>query len=259
MKKSKWKAKPVQNQKSASKRTTLNKLIATAPTLAKKWEIALHGGQPPTPIQRLPSEAFALSTPSAHGPEWQAQAIEQVKEKFVGLLFPALMKDDPTPFEELVEAMAYRRKTEVSIEEFIRRQEQHRRKKPAKKEIGRRFRLALLNLHPDDLLNIQTVKAALEKVEREFSKWHGFDFTLFADDSAIYATMKELNLRLLRPGDAARWTCAGKIVRMLQIQTDGTPKETGMTLKQVEALGSYTCETNFRNGTISQTASLTTV
>jgi hypothetical protein len=43
---------------------------------------------------------------------------------------------------------------------------------------------------------------------------------------------------------------------MLQIQADGTPKETGMTLKQIEALGGYTSETNFRNGTISQVASL---
>lgn len=41
-----------------AKRVTLNKQIANAPTHAKKWEVALHGGPPPTAIQRLPLEAF---------------------------------------------------------------------------------------------------------------------------------------------------------------------------------------------------------
>lgn len=234
-------------------RLTVNKQIAAAPTHAKKWEYALHGGKPPTSIQRLPSEAFGLQRPSAHGVEWQAKAIEQAKQRFADLLFPALMKDDPKPFEELLEAMARRRKSEVSLDEFIRRQERARHQKPSKKEIGRRLRLALLDLQPDDLLNIRTVKAALARVEQAFQKWHGFDFSLAPDDSKIYAVMKELNLRFLQPGDAARWICGGKVVRLLQVQSDGTAKDSGMTLKQVEGLSSYVCQRNFQNGTTSQT------
>src|ERR1041384_8123791 len=98
MKKPKSKTKLAKEQKSTTKRMTLNKLIASAPTLAKKWETALHGGKPPTTIQRLPSEAFGLDTYSPHGSEWQAWAINQLKQKFTDLLFPALMKDDPEPF-----------------------------------------------------------------------------------------------------------------------------------------------------------------
>jgi hypothetical protein len=226
-------------------RITLNKLIASAPTHAKKWEIALHGGTPPTSIQQLPTEAFGLSFPSPHGQEWQSNAIEQLKQKFANLLFPALLKDDTRPFEELIEAMRKRRKANVSIDEFIRRQAHQRKIKPAKKEVGRRLRLALLNLHPDDLFNIQTVKAALAKVEAAFEEWHGFDFSLAADDSKIYKVMKELKLRFLRPGDEARWIHGGKVVRTLQIQADGTKKETGMTREEVAALKSSRCQMNF--------------
>src|SRR5207244_1040839 len=157
-----------EDQMEKTKRVTLNKQIAKAPTRARKWEVALHGGPPPTAIQRLPSEAFGLSTPSLHGAEWQSRAIEQLKGKFADLLFPALMRDDARPFEELIAAMAARRKVEVSLEEFVRRQQDLRKVRPSKKEIGRRLRLALLSLNPDDLLNIRTVKAALAKVERAF-------------------------------------------------------------------------------------------
>ena len=155
------------------------------------------------------------------------------------------MRDDPRPFEELIEAMAKRRRTEVSFEEFVRRQEVERKKKPSKKEIGRRLRLALLNLNPDDLLNIRTVKAALAKVERAFQEWHGFDFSLTPDDSKIYAVMKELNLRFLLPGDAARWIYGGKVVRVMEVQPDGTVKEKGLTTAQAEKLPCYRCERNF--------------
>jgi hypothetical protein len=227
------------------KRVTLNKQIANAPTLAKKWEVALHGGPPPTAIQRLPSEAFGLDRPSPHGPEWQAKAIEQLKQRFADLLLPSLMRDDPRPFEELIEAMAKRRRTIVSLEEFVRRQELERKKRPSKKEVSRRLRLALINLDPDDLVNIRTVKAALAKVEKAFQEWHGFDFSLAPDDSKIYAVMKELNLRFLRPGDAARWICNGKVVRVMEVQADGKVSEKGLTAAQVRKLPCSRRETNF--------------
>ena len=258
MKKPKLKANTAKEQKRTAKRITLNKLIAGAPTLAEKWEIALQGGKSPTAIQRLPFEAIGLAMPSPHGAEWQAQAIAQTKKKFVDIFFPALMKDDPKPFEELIQAMAYRRKTTVSLDEFIRRKNQQRKIKPTKKEIGRRFRLALINLKPDELLNIKTVKAALAKEELRLSDFYqNFDSSLYCDDSAIYAAMKELNLRFFRPGDAARWTCGGKVIRILEILPDGTPRVSGMKLEQVEALPGYTCEKSFPNGMTSQVSGMT--
>jgi hypothetical protein len=227
------------------KRITLNKQIAGAPTLAKKWEMALHGGLPPTAIQRLPSETYGLGAPSPHGEKWRLGAIEQLKQRFVDLLLPALIRDDPRPFEELIEAMAKRRRCEVSVDEFIRRQEKARKVRPTKKEVGRRLRLALINLGPDDLLNIRTVKSALAKVERAFQEWHGFDFSLAPDDSKIYAVMKELNLRFLRPGDAARWIYNGKVVRVMEVQSDGKVREKGLTAAQVRELPCSRRETNF--------------
>lgn len=225
-----------------AKRITLNKQIASAPTLAKKWEVALHGGPPPTAIQRLPSEAFGLGAPSAHGEKWRLGAIEQLKQRFVNLLLPALMRDDPRPFEELIEAMAKRRRCEVSFDEFVRRQDKARKVRPTKKEVGRRLRLALLGLRPDDLLNMRTVKAALGKVERAFQEWHGFDFSLAPDDAKIYAVMKQLKLTFLQPGYRARWISGGKIVRRLEIRADGTPKVSGLTLSELEALGGHLCQ-----------------
>ena len=112
--------------------------------------------------------------------------------------------------------------------------------KPSKKEIGRRFRLALLSLNPDELLNIQTVKVALQKEEGCYD-----DCRLFFDDSKIYAGMKELKIRFLQPGDVASWICNGKVVRVLRIQPDGTPKESGMTLKEVSSLKNKSIRTNF--------------
>jgi hypothetical protein len=233
-------------------RQTLNKHIASAPTLADKWEVAIHGGKPPSAIQKLPAQAFRINNPAlSHGPEWNTKVMQQLKKKFVDLLLPALIKDDPRPFEELLEAMAYRRKTTVSLDEFIRRREKQKKKKPSKKEIGRKFRLALISLKPDDLLNINTVKEAIAKRE-SWESWEddGKDknVSFYHDDSALYATMKELNLRFLQPGDKARWTRDGKVIRTLEIMPDGSVKNSKMTRVQVEALSYYTCETNFPNG-----------
>ena len=252
MKKAKFNAG---NQNEKRKRTTLNKLIASAASRADKWNIALLGGKPRTEIQNLPFFVFGLQNPSPHGEEWRLQTIEVWKKKFADLFFPALMKDDPRPFEELLEAMAHRRKTTFPIDEFVRRMNKERYGRPTKKEMGRRFRLALLSLTPDELLNIKTVKEALEKDEKRFQDFYlNFDFRYYADDSAIYAAMKELNLRFLQPGDRARWTCGGKVVRMLEILPDGTAKESGMTLKELQKLPAHNSETNFRNAATSPVA-----
>src|SRR5580658_8578296 len=105
MKTSEPKAKPIKGNKSKHERNTLGKLIANAPTRAAKWEIALHGDLPPTKIQMLAAQAVHWrSTEKLE--DWQVKAKERLKQDFADLLFPALVKDDPTPFNELLEAMA---------------------------------------------------------------------------------------------------------------------------------------------------------
>lgn len=243
MKKAKFKNKPGNKPKETRKRNTLNKQIAAAPTHAKKWHIALLGGKPRTEIQNLALFVGGLQPPCPFGEEWLSQAIKNWKRKFADLFFPALVKNDIQPFEELIQAMADRRRSELTPEKLLQLQKQQKSRlllKPSKKEIGRRFRLALLSLNPDELLNIQTVKAALQKVEAHYN-----DYSLFFDDSKIYAVMKELKIRFLQPGDAASWIHNGKVVRELRIQPDGTPKESGMTLKAVSSLENKTTVTNF--------------
>jgi hypothetical protein len=60
--------------------------------------------------------------------------------------------------------------------------------------------------------------------------------------------MKELNLRILRPGDAAWWIYNGKVVRAMDVQTDGTVKVKGLTAAQVEKLPCYRCQRRFWAG-----------
>jgi hypothetical protein len=232
------------NQKEKRKRTTLNKLIAVAPSRADKWNIALLDGKPRTEIQNLPLFVAALKPPCPFGEEWLLQAIKNWKQKFADLFFSALIKNDIQPFEELIRAMADRRRLELTPEKLLRLQKQQKIQpplKPSKKEIGRRLRLALLSLKPDELLNIQTVTVALQKEEGCYND----DCRLYFDDSKIYAAMKELKIRFLRPGDEASWIHNGKVVRELRIQPDGTPKESGMTLNEVSALENKTTVTNF--------------
>ena len=217
-------------------RLTLNKRIASAPTHAGKWEVALHGGSPPTAIQRLVSEAFGLVAPSPHGAEWQAKALAQVKLRFADLLLPALMKDDPRPFEELIQAMAFRRKTEVSGDEFIRRQKQNLTKQPSKKELGRRLRLAILNLQPDDLTSMRTVLRFLDGLQISYS-----------DESHVRRVMRELDVHLLKPGDSVYFGLSEfdlntgvpkkwQWVRKMLVARNGTVTNRGMSRKEYDDL-----------------------
>jgi hypothetical protein len=82
---------------------------------------------------------------------------------------------------------------------------------------------------------------------RGFEEWLGFDCPLFSDDSRIYAVMKDLKIRFLKPGDVAVWRAigSGKILRVLRIQPDGTPKDSCMTRNEVLSLKNKIIETNF--------------
>lgn len=181
-------------------------------------------------------QAFGLQNPTPHGVEWQQKAIEQAKQRFADLLFPALMKDEPQPFEELLAAMAHRRRTTVSLDEFVRRQKQASTMKPSKKEMGRRLRLALLDLSPDDLTSIRGVLNFLARFKAEYS-----------DESHVRRVMRELDIRLLKPGDTVffyfsvvdrrtgqpkEWHCVRKII----VGKSGTATNYGMSRKEYDEL-----------------------
>jgi hypothetical protein len=217
-------------------RLTLNKQIAAAPTRAQKWEIALHGGKPPTAIQQLPFQVIGLATPSPFGADWQTKAIEQAKKRFAELLFPALMKDDPRPFEELIQAMARRRKTTVSLDEFVRRKQLQQKMKPTKKEAGRKLRLAILNLKPDDLTSMPAALKFLDSRNVEYS-----------DESHVRRVMREMDIHLLKPGDTVyfgfskinlqtgapeKWMCLRKLI----VGKRGEAKNLGMSRKKYDDL-----------------------
>lgn len=227
-------------------RATLNKQIAAAPTLAEKSDIALSGGQPAfTEIQML-SWLTALQSPCPYGEVALANTVKAYKQKVADLLFPALVNNDIQIFEELILAMKEQRRNRINLEKALRSPPQDgnpHKYKPSKKEIGRLLRLALLYLHPDDLLNIQTVRSALEKEESSLPD----NYRFFSDDSKIYAVMKELKIRFLKPGDKAEWRAAGsgQVLRQLQILPDGTPKETGMTLEEISLVKNKNVLTNF--------------
>jgi hypothetical protein len=87
-------------------RLTLNRQIAAAPTRARKWEIALIGGLPPTKIQALAAQSVHWRFITEKLKDWQIKAKERLKQDFSNLLFPALVNNDPSPFFELLEAMA---------------------------------------------------------------------------------------------------------------------------------------------------------
>jgi hypothetical protein len=226
-------AKPVKS----AKRATLNALIAAAPTWAQKWHKALTDGKPPlSPIHQLAQNAAGYAEP--HSPktvasvkkefgldldESDALAKNKLKAELADLLFPALVAGNTAPFEQIIQGIRdYRRSQRLcakTLDELKDRQCQL----PSKRERGRLQRLALLNLGPDDLLNIGTAKAAIARFDKHPSGW-----CLFPEDATIYALMKELEIRFLRPGDAVRWrTEDGRTVRLLQILPDGKPKITG--------------------------------
>ena len=199
-------------------RSTLNKEIAAAATHADKVKLALIGGKAATPIQMLPLSA-ALLRKTLPDAEWKKGAIERLKQQFADVLFPALMKDDTSAFEELIEAMAARRR---GLDYII----PHRRGKPGKKkEAGRRLRLALLTLDPEDRQSIQTVLDRLSEDEIEYS-----------DESHVRRVMREIRVGLLVPGQRCHWYIGKKLVRELRMEADGSLTNEGQSRKDLAAV-----------------------
>jgi hypothetical protein len=170
-------------------RNTLNKQIASAPTRAAKWEIALTGGLPATKIQMLATQAVHWKFSTEKLEDWQLQAKERLKQDFADLLFPALVESAPTPFNELLEAMAKLRR-EITFAKDGLVIYGNRPKPPAKKEAGRKLRLAIIDLQPDDLASMRAVLKFLESRQVEFS-----------DESHVRRVMREMDVHLLTPGD----------------------------------------------------------
>jgi hypothetical protein len=219
-------------------RNTLNKKIAAAKTTAGKWEIALHGGEPPTEIQFLPTQATGLrkslndpNQPAKHGPGFYTKACEQLKQRFTRLLFPALLEDNPAPFAELLEAMAKSRRSECrDLNEFISKMEEYSKQPVNKKESGRRLRLALLSLWPDQLLSMGSVIKSLN--EQGLSNF---------DESHVRRTMREIDVHLLRPGEYFIYRINGRAVRTLRVSKSGKPIVTGKSWEDLRAEPAFTC------------------
>jgi hypothetical protein len=186
-------------------RKTLNEQIKAAPTHADKWQTAASGGPPLTPIQQLAFDAFPLQLPVGNGTDWKKHLTEQLKTRFADLFFPSLMDGKTQPFVELIEAMAESRKSGGSVSNFNRGITVNpgtpvagkdafqftpripvNKDKGRKKEAGRRLRLALLSLDPEDRQSVKTILDALGRNHVEYS-----------DESHVRRVMRELDVCLL--------------------------------------------------------------
>lgn len=220
-------------------RLTLSKQIAAAKTLAQKWEIALVGGTPETAIQGLPREARSIqycSPPEDFPKDWKSKVAAQLKQRFADLLFPALMKDDPAPFEELLEAMAKERRERFFVGGTLCWKTKPR---SIKREIGRTLRLAIINLSPDDLISMKAVETFLvsEKVD-------------YFDESHLRRVMREQGVHLLKAGDTVYFDFSeidsktGKpkkwrTLRKLLVGTKGKATNYGTSRKEYERLSGW--------------------
>ena len=216
-------------------RNTLNKQIASAPTRAAKWEIALTGGLPETKIQTLAWMSVFWGFHTEKLTDGQLQAKERLKKDFADLFFPALVKNNPAPFNELLEAMAKLRR-EITFAKDGLVIFGNRPKPPAKKEAGRKLRLAIIDLQPDDLASMPAVLKFLESRQVEFS-----------DESHVRRVMREMDVHLLKPGDTVYLAFSQidpatdspkKIVcpRKFVVNGDRTIKNYGMTRKEYDDL-----------------------
>ncbi|MCU0785666.1 MAG: hypothetical protein MUF81_16800 [Verrucomicrobia bacterium] len=218
----------------------MNKQIAAASTVAQKWQVAIAGGVAPTPIQQLPFNAFALKTPVPNDPEWQqweAEVKERLKQEFAQLLFPALIKNDPLPFQELIEAMGDCNRCRGSLIHYTRMNKKTKKLPSKKQEKGRFLAQVLTSLEPEDFQSWKTLMEALDKV--------GADYY---DQSHLCKAMKRIAgtatgwpYRLLKPGDAFRWKIRGpngqwKIVRELLVKSDGTLLSRGLSREKCESI-----------------------
>jgi hypothetical protein len=233
------------------KRNTLNKQIASATTFAQKWELALIGGTPTTPIQELPRTAAMLRDLTLRPPMSKAEAIERLKAQFANLLFPALMEDKSGPLEELIEAMAQRRRN-PNLLAF------HLAKPGEKKEAGRKLRLALLTTEPEDRVSLAAVCKYLDRTQVDYP-----------DQSHVWKIMQEVSKPLLKSGDRVQWFAnlkwskkkevgmtrliqgenglwqIGMLIRELLVTQGGKLVNRGMTREQLSKV-SYKCSREVR-------------
>lgn len=204
-------------------RLTLNKQIAAAPTRAEKKDIAAWGGKPPTEIQMLVTTVY-INRSFANPKKWQIQEMERLKARFADLLFPALTKDDPAPFDELLTAMAQQRREITAAKDgFVLYGK--RSKLKTKKEQGRRLRQAILSLKPDDLVSMRAVEAHLEKCN-----------AVYSDESHVRRVMRELKVQLLKLGDIVYFRFGEKCPRKFIVERNGKIKNYGMNRSDYDAL-----------------------
>ena len=170
-------------------RSSLRKFINAGASTYDKWERAFYGGPPPTKIQSLALRAPLHRFEPGLEPAWLPAVNEGLKKEFADLLFPALLRDDPAPFWELLEAMAKERRRIVSRKNgFITYKKQKLSKRD---DVTRKLGTNIPILSPDDLISRRAVSRALEKVG------------VYSDDKTVRKAMKDLVVHLLKPGDRA--------------------------------------------------------
>ena len=204
-------------------RLTLNKQIASASTRAEKKGIAAWGGKPPTEIQMLVT-LVNINRSFVNPEKWQIQEMDKLKARFAELLFPALTKDNPEPFDELLKAMAKdRREITIAKNGFV---VYGKRQKPtAKKEQGRKLRQAILSLKPDDLVSMRAVESHL-------AKWGA----MYSDESHVRRVMRELKVQLLKSGDTVYFRFGEKCPRKIIVGRNGKITNFGMSRQDYDAL-----------------------
>jgi hypothetical protein len=149
------------------KRKTLPQQIASCKTTEQKWGASLWGGPPPTAIEQFAFDAYTLAQPTAHGPQWHKEARDRMKARFSDLFFPALMKDEREPFQELVEAMSAAHGYRGQLVQFVK---ERNTGGTSKKEAGRLLRNALLSMalsrDKRGLRSLASVREYLERINK---------------------------------------------------------------------------------------------
>jgi hypothetical protein len=209
-------------------RSSLRKFINAGATIYDKWERAFYGGPPPTKIQSLALRAPCSRFAPGLEPEWLPEVNEGLKKEFADLLFPALLNDDPAPFQELLAAMAKERSRIVSCKNgFVLYKKQSLSGRDA---VTRKLGTEIPLLSPDDLISREAVMRALQKRE------------IPGEEKAVFNAMRDLGVRLLKPGDMAYFGFRAdlskpiEVVRYFVVQKNRTINNHGMSRKKYDAL-----------------------
>lgn len=149
--------------------------------------MALTGHDPFTAMEKLANESLTLRAKSSHGQEWQLEAEDRLKQRFSDELFPALLRGDIAPFQELIDAMEGVEKygfggvkwQTPSIAHLLKVLAGSNCEKLTKEEKGRVLRWAVLTIGPNQP----------QKMVQDFLDKY---YIPYADESHIAKVIREL-------------------------------------------------------------------